>query len=84
MNIITRKHDFNRPIRFTEDGFFAFLYSQNLKCLGSRNGEFHIYEDLVENIYAFKLNPEEFSGTQVYAVLLPLESKVIAKISQFD
>jgi hypothetical protein len=84
MNIITREHDFNLPIRFTFAGYIAFVNDHGLTLTEQVQRDCKArFVDAVENRYVFDLDPDNANNDLVFATFNPKESRVIARTSQF-
>lgn len=76
MNLITKQHDFNRPIRFSRSGFYAFCQEKDLQAIVA-NFECNVegLRDFAGNIYVFETFPNALPE-ELYAQLLPALSRV--------
>ena len=84
MNIITREHDFNLPIRFTFAGYIAFVNKNALGLTEQVRSDYKArFVDLYEDRFVFDLDPDNTNNDKVFATFDPKESRVIARTSQF-
>lgn len=75
LNIVTKYHDFNKPVRFSRDGFSLFVDERCLVLFDVvHNVDF--LKDVCGNIYAFR-RFENASPESVYAQLVPAESTIV-------
>lgn len=85
MNLITKCHDFNLPIKFNAVGFEEFCAKNGLVCTESAaeyNGKAR-FDDPLDNVYAVKITMCADAHAGVFAELIPAESQVLCKLDDF-